>query len=81
MAVVIPYAQQTWTDGVSSCSAARNNVHEDGIRDAHFMPAVRVYHNANQSVANSTPDSVGVQLGTLRPGRQCRVDDARHVNE
>lgn len=54
MAVVIPYVPQTWTDGVSSCSAARNTVHEDGLRDAHFMPAVRVFHNAAQAVTNAT---------------------------
>lgn len=48
MAVVIPYTKQTWTDGVSSCSAARNNVHEDGINDAHYQPSVRAYNNANQ---------------------------------
>lgn len=54
MAVVIPYTKQTWTDGVSSCSAARNNVHEDGINDAHYMPAVRVGRAAALSVTTST---------------------------
>lgn len=54
MAVVFPYTKQTWTDGVSSCSAARNNVHEDGIFNAHNAPAVRVFHNATQNITNNT---------------------------
>jgi hypothetical protein len=29
--MAFPYVKQTWTDNVSSCSAARNTVHEDGI--------------------------------------------------
>lgn len=54
MAVVIPYTKQTWTDGVSSCSAARNNVHEDGLNDAHFQPCVRAFHSAAQSITTAT---------------------------
>lgn len=54
MAVVYPYVKQTWTDGVSSCSAARNSVHEDGIFNAHNMPSVRVYHNATQAITTAT---------------------------
>ena len=53
MAVVIPYTKQTWTDGVSSCSAARNNVHEDGINDAHYQPCVQVSHNATQATTHA----------------------------
>lgn len=55
MAVVIPYTKQTWTDGSSSCSAARNNVHEDGINDAHYMPTARVTHSATQATVSATP--------------------------
>lgn len=54
MAVVIPYTRQTWTDGVSSCSAARNNVHEDGINDAHYMPAVRVTNSGDELITTGT---------------------------
>jgi hypothetical protein len=54
VAVVFPYTKQTWTDGVSSCSAARNNVHEDGIYNAHNAPSVRVYHTTTQTVLNNT---------------------------
>jgi hypothetical protein len=49
VALVIPYVKQTWTDGVSACSAARNNVHEDGINDAHYQPCVRVTKAAAQT--------------------------------
>lgn len=57
MAVVFPYVKQTWTDDSSLCNAARNNVHEDGIFNAHNQPAVRVFHNANQSI-NSATDTI-----------------------
>jgi hypothetical protein len=54
VAIIIPYVKQTWTDGVSSCSAARNNVHEDGIHDAHYQPAVHAFHNTTQSLVHAT---------------------------
>lgn len=50
-----PYVKQTWTDGVSSASAARMTVMEQGIFDAHIQPAARVTHSANQATVTSTP--------------------------
>lgn len=49
-----PYAKQTWTDGASALSAARLGVIETGIYDAHFQPAARAFHSANQSIPNAT---------------------------
>jgi len=55
MAIVIPYVKQTWTDGSGGgtpISAARLGVLEEGILDASLAPAVRAFHNANQSIAS-----------------------------
>ena len=57
MAIVIPYVKQTWTDGSGGgtpISAARLGVLEEGILDSSLAPAVRVFHNASQSITNST---------------------------
>jgi hypothetical protein len=48
----------TWSDGAGGATpitAAKLNNIENGIFDAHFAPCARVTHNANQSIANSTP--------------------------
>jgi hypothetical protein len=50
----IPYVKQTWTDGSSFASAARMGVLESGIFETSLAPAVRVYHNAAQSITNNT---------------------------
>lgn len=65
MPVTIPYVKQTWTDGVSSCNAARNGVHEDGINDAHYQPCVQVSHNTTQSITNSTFTVLACNTETL----------------
>lgn len=52
--VQIPYTRQTWTDGASALSAARMAVLENGIYEVSYAPAVRVYHNANQSINTDT---------------------------
>ena len=57
MAIIIPYVKQTWTDGSGGgtpISAARLGVIEEGILDVSQAPAVRVFHNASQSITNST---------------------------
>lgn len=57
MAIVIPYPKQTWTDGSGGgtpVSAARLGVLEEGILDVSQAPAVRVFHNANQSLTSAT---------------------------
>lgn len=56
MAIVIPYVKQTWIDNnpANPVSAARLGVLEEGILDVSQAPAVRVFHNANQSITNST---------------------------
>jgi hypothetical protein len=51
---IIPYVKQTWTDNVSSFSAARGAVIESGIHEVSLAPAVRVFHNANQSINHNT---------------------------
>jgi hypothetical protein len=59
--MTIPYSPQTWVDGSGGgtpVSAARLNTIEAGIRDAHFQPAVRVTHNANQSTTNTVAFTV-----------------------
>src|SRR5256886_4915278 len=48
------YVAQTWTDGVSAASAARLTVIEAGVHEAHFQPAVHVFHSAIQTPATST---------------------------
>lgn len=50
------YVKQTWADNDSNfpLSAARMAVIENGIYDAHFQPAVRVFRSANQSIATAT---------------------------
>lgn len=57
MAVGIPRVKQAWTDGSGGgtpISAARLNDLEEGIFDVSLAPAVRVFHNANQSITTST---------------------------
>lgn len=50
----VPYVKQTWTDGVSALSAARLAVIENGIYEISLAPAARVFHNANQSINDTT---------------------------
>jgi DNA-binding transcriptional regulator YdaS (Cro superfamily) len=51
---VVPYVKQTWTDGVSSGSAARFTVIEQGIHEVSLAPAVRVFHSASQTITTGT---------------------------
>lgn len=56
MALTIPYVKQSWTDGSGGgtpVSAARLGVLEEGVFDVSYAPAVRVFHNAAQSIANN----------------------------
>lgn len=55
--MAIPYVKQTWTDGSGGgtpVSAARLGVVEQGVFDAHYQPAVRVFHNAAQALTTAT---------------------------
>lgn len=54
MPSVIPYAETTWVDNTTDANAAHMNQIEQGIEDAHLMPAVRVFHNAAQSITTGT---------------------------
>src|SRR5262245_50759376 len=72
----IPYVKQTWTDGSSSCSAARNNVHEDGIFAAHYMPTVRVFHNANQAIVTATVTALA--FNSERYDQAANTNDTQH---
>jgi hypothetical protein len=62
MAVVFPYVKNTaWADGSGGgtpVTAAKLNVYEDGIFNAHQQPAVRVFRNTTQSIANGTATAV-----------------------
>lgn len=55
---VIPYTKNTtWADGSGGGTpdtASKKNLIEDGIYNAHLQPAVRVTHNAAQSIPNTT---------------------------
>lgn len=55
---VIPYVKNpTWADGSgggTSIDAADLNKIEAGVFEAHQMPAVRVFHNATQSLTTGT---------------------------
>lgn len=58
MASTVPYVPNTaWADGSGGgtpITAAKLNTLEQGISDAHLMPAVRVFHNTTQSIPNLT---------------------------
>src|SRR5262245_1380457 len=72
----IPYVKQTWTDGASSCNAARNNVHENGLFEISYAPAVHVTHNANQSI-NTATDTV-LAFNTERFDQCANTADTMH---
>jgi hypothetical protein len=48
-----PYIDHA-SDPDATFAAADANAMDDGIYSAHLMPAVRVYHNATQSISSST---------------------------
>src|SRR5262245_55613561 len=54
----IPYVRNTtWADGSGGgtpITAAKLNVVENGIFEVSYAPAVRVFHNANQSITTGT---------------------------
>src|SRR6266576_1935140 len=76
VAVVIPYVAQTWTDGVSAASAARLTVIEAGVHEAHFQPAVRVFHNAAQSL--TTGVATALAFNSERFDQAGNVADTQH---
>lgn len=55
MAIQIPYVKLAWVDGTPNQGSAANFNHvEEGILDVSQAPAVRVFHNAAQSITNNT---------------------------
>lgn len=58
--MTIPYTRDTWVDDTTSVSAARMNNLEDGVAVAQRQPAVRAYHNANQSITNATDTALAL---------------------
>jgi hypothetical protein len=50
---VIPYVRATHSVS-GTWTAAKANVVEDGVNDAHYMPAVRAFHNTTQGTTNGT---------------------------
>lgn len=63
---VIPYVENpAWADGSGGgtpINAAKLNAIEQGITDAHLMPAVRVYHSGAQAVLNNTFTALAFNL-------------------
>jgi hypothetical protein len=57
VAIIIPYVKQTHTVS-GTWTAAKANVVEDGVNDAHFQPAVSVFHNTTQSLTSGTEASL-----------------------
>lgn len=76
MADKTPYVPQTWTDGSSSASAARLNYIEDGILELSYAPAVRVFHNAAQSIASAT--ETALQFNSERFDQAANAADTMH---
>jgi hypothetical protein len=56
--MAVPFVKDaTFSDGSGGgtpITAAKLNNIEQGVFDAHLMPAVRVFHNASQSITSST---------------------------
>jgi hypothetical protein len=56
--MAVPFVKDaTFADGSGGgtpITAAKLNNIEQGVFDAHLMPAVRVYHNASQSIPSAT---------------------------
>jgi hypothetical protein len=75
---VANYVKQTWTDDVSSASAARMAYLETGIFDAHYQPAVRAYHNTTQSITNNTETTVA--FNSERIDQAGNAADTMHDN-
>jgi hypothetical protein len=60
--MAVPFVKDaTFADGSGGgtpITAAKLNNIEQGVFDAHLMPAVRVFHNASQSITSSTPTAL-----------------------
>jgi hypothetical protein len=56
--MAVPFVKDTTfadgSGGGTPITAAKLNNIEQGVFDAHLMPAVRVYHNTSQSIADGT---------------------------
>jgi hypothetical protein len=56
--MAVPFVKDTTfadgSGGGTPITAAKLNNIEQGVFDAHLMPAVRVYHNTTQSVSTAT---------------------------
>lgn len=77
--MAIPYVKQTWTDGSGGgtpLSAARLAVIEGGIFDAHYQPAVRVFHNTTQ--AATTAVSLALAFNSERFDQASNASDTMH---
>jgi hypothetical protein len=64
MAVVFPYIRNpTWADGSGGgtpINAAKLNLIDDGILNAHKQPAVRAYHNTTQSLTSGVATALAL---------------------
>jgi hypothetical protein len=68
--------KQTWTDGVSALSAARMAVLESGIFEVSYAPAVRVTHNAAQSLTSGVDTALA--FNTERYDQAGNAADTMH---
>jgi hypothetical protein len=78
MAETWPYVKQTWTENVSSGSAARFTYMEEGIRAAHLQPVVRVTHTLNQTITTATDTALA--FNTERFDSAAGIADTMHDN-
>jgi len=75
--MAIPYARATHSDG-QPWNATKANQLEGAANDAHYMPCVRAFHNANQSVTSGTP--LALALNSERFDQAGNVADTMHDN-
>ena len=74
---VVPYVRATHSDG-QSWSAAKANLLEAGVNDTSYAPAVRVYHNATQSISSATETTVA--FNSERIDQAGNAADTMHDN-
>ena len=72
---VVPYVRATHSDG-QSWSAAKANLLEAGVNDVSYAPAVRVTHNAAQSITTSTDTALA--FNTERFDQAGNAADTQH---
>ena len=73
--MAIPYTPTTHSDG-QSWTAAKANLLENAVRDAHYMPFVQVSHNTTNSVLNNTATALACNTESF--DRAANAADTMH---